>query len=465
MTGSFSSLNTALTALRYHRVTLDVASNNVANAATEGYTRRRAVGESLGAGAVPALWSRYPDGLDAVGGGVGVKGVDRLSDGLLDARSRSENGRSSYLQLRSTVLQRVESGIGEPGTTGVAASLSSFRASWHDLANTPESGAARGQVLARAEALVDAVHAQAAAIDEESATQRVSLMSQVSEVNTRAGELAATNRAISAAALDGVDASDLLDQRDQIAMRLAQLTGGKAVTRPDGGFDFNVGSVALVSGVQAGTLAIATGVTATGAADGNPVTLSVTLNATTTTPGALGGEIGATTELLDTTLPGYASGLANVVETLATQVNGLHTAGYDATGAAGQPFFSFTAGDAARTLGVNLTSATQVAAAATAGGVIDGTQADRLAATGSAEDAYTALVTGFGTQVASAQRLSSTQDLLTQQVDSAREQLSGVNLDEEMVTMLAAQRAYEAAARVMTVVDSVLDTLINRTAR
>lgn len=61
------------------------------------------------------------------------------------------------------------------------------------------------------------------------------------------------------------------------------------------------------------------------------------------------------------------------------------------------------------------------------------------------------------------QRLATTQQLLTAQVDSAREQLSGVNLDEEMVSMLSAQRSYEAAARVMTVVDSVLDTLINRT--
>ena len=41
--------------------------------------------------------------------------------------------------------------------------------------------------------------------------------------------------------------------------------------------------------------------------------------------------------------------------------------------------------------------------------------------------------------------------------------LAGVNLDEETVNMLAAQHAYEAAARVMTTLDSVLDTLINRT--
>jgi flagellar hook-associated protein 1 FlgK len=73
------------------------------------------------------------------------------------------------------------------------------------------------------------------------------------------------------------------------------------------------------------------------------------------------------------------------------------------------------------------------------------------------------LVSGFGTTVSSVKRLAATQQTLTSQVDASREQLAGVNLDEETVTMLAAQHAYEAAARVMTTLDSVLDTLINRT--
>ena len=65
--------------------------------------------------------------------------------------------------------------------------------------------------------------------------------------------------------------------------------------------------------------------------------------------------------------------------------------------------------------------------------------------------------------MASARRVADNQRTLTSQVDGAREQLAGVSIDEEMVTMMQAQRAYEAAARVMTTLDSVLDTLINRT--
>ena len=56
--GNFSSLNTALSAMRYQQVALDIASTNVANGGTDGYVRRRVVGETVGSGAVPAVWSR-----------------------------------------------------------------------------------------------------------------------------------------------------------------------------------------------------------------------------------------------------------------------------------------------------------------------------------------------------------------------------------------------------------------------
>ena len=73
------------------------------------------------------------------------------------------------------------------------------------------------------------------------------------------------------------------------------------------------------------------------------------------------------------------------------------------------------------------------------------------------------LVAATGGVEAVKQRLAANQQALTAQVDGSREQLSGVNLDEEMTLLLAHQRAYEAAARVMSTVDTVLDTLINRT--
>ncbi len=133
MSGTLSSLNTALSALRYNRVAMDVASHNIANVATEGYNRRRVEGESLGAPTVPARWSTY----QGAGGGVATSGIARLNDALLDSRARTEHSSLSYLQLRATALARMESGVGEPGDAGVAAAMADFRSSWHAPTSPP----------------------------------------------------------------------------------------------------------------------------------------------------------------------------------------------------------------------------------------------------------------------------------------------------------------------------------------
>jgi flagellar hook-associated protein 1 FlgK len=460
MSGSFTSLNTALSALRYNRVAMDVASGNIANVGTAGYARRRVNAEAVGAPSQPAMWSRYDGG----GDGVAVSGVDRMADALLDVRARREHGNQGYLDVRQSVLERVESGIGEPGDNGVAAAIADFRSAWHDLANNPGSDAARAQLLGRAASLADSLHVQARNIEAESGDLRSRALADVAEINTVAGDLAGTNKSIAIASLNGTDAGVLLDQRDQLALRLSELTGATTSQRADGGFDVSVNGVPLVTGQNAGTLQIASGITATGAADGNPITFTISDGSgTVAVPAGMTGDLGGVTDLLTTTLPAYAAGLGAVAKQLADEINTQHEAGYDAAGNPGQAFFSYDPTDPAGTIAVALTGPGQIAASSIPGGGLDAANATALAGVTGVEDSYQRLVNGFGTAVASVRRLAANQQVLTSQVDGSREQLSGVNLDEEMVTMSSAQRAYEAAARVMTTVDSVLDTLINRT--
>ncbi len=460
MTGTFSSLNTALSALRYNRVAMDVASGNIANVATDGYARRRVDGVAVAGSTQAAMWSRY----DGAGDGVAVRGIQRMTDVLLDARVRAEHGNQHYFDVRRTVLERVEQGIGEPGDNGVSAALAQFRSSWHDLANNPANGAARSQVLARGATLAGALATQSRNIDSEAGAQRVGLLSAVDEVNSLAGSLADTNRAIAVGNLNGTDVGVLLDSRDMLTLRLSELTGSTATIRTDGGADVTVRGVSLVSGKDAGTLTITSGVTPSGGADGSPVSFSiVNAGVPTAVVGTLGGEAGAVVELLDTTLPGYRAGLDAVARELADTVNTAHQSGYDSAGNPGAAFFSYDPTAAASTLAVALTDPAQVAASSVPGGGLDSGNADRIGAAGSAEGRYQQLVSGFGTTVLSARRASANQQALTNQFDSAREQLAGVNLDEEMVNMMSAQRAYEAAARVLNTLDSVMDTLINRT--
>jgi flagellar hook-associated protein 1 FlgK len=461
VSATFASFNSALSALRYNQVLMDTASGNIANVSTEGYARRRAVGEAMGAPAVPAMWSRY----DGSGDGVRTSGIDRMVDPFLDARSRREHGNLAYLDTRQATLERVEAGLGEPGDKGVSAALADFRQGFHDLANNPNSDAARGQVLSRAGILADAIRVQSTNIGSEENDQRYRLLTNVGEVNTLAADLAATNKSIATATFNGTDAGTLLDKRDQLAMRISELTGAVATQRPDGGFDMSVGGVALVTGRDAGTFEIASGVAADGSADGSPVSFSITTPAgvSTAVPDGLRGEIGATKDLLNVTLPAYRAGLGSIAKTLADEMNTQHQAGFDASGAPGGALFTYDPADPAGSLAVAITDPADVAASSIGGGVVQGENATALANGITVEDDYQRLVNGFGSEVASVRRLAANQETLTGQVDASREQVSGINLDEEMVSMLQAQHAYEAAARVMTTIDSVLDTLINRT--
>jgi flagellar hook-associated protein 1 FlgK len=78
-------------------------------------------------------------------------------------------------------------------------------------------------------------------------------------------------------------------------------------------------------------------------------------------------------------------------------------------------------------------------------------------------DFYSQLVGQIGTASSQATEMSQNQQLVLDQLNTQVQQVSGVSLDEEATDMLRFQHAYQAAARVITTMDQMLDTLINST--
>jgi flagellar hook-associated protein 1 FlgK len=458
MSGTFSSLSSALSALRYNRVAMDVASGNVANAGTEGYARRQVIGQATGAPAVPAMWSRW----DVAGGdGVQPGGVTRMVDPLLDARSRTEHASLSYHDTRSTSLVRFETTLGEPGDNGVSAALSAFKAGWHDVANNPGDLAARSQLLARAETLAGAVRAQDRAVTTEWGDQRTRLDAQVAEVNQVAKQLADLNVGLRNAHVAGTDAGVLLDQRDQLTLRLAELTGSKTNVKDDSTVEVELAGKLLVSSGTSYDVTVSGNQEMDGT-DG-PVTIAATGPAATTgvvTP--LGGEMGGSYAVLTQDLPGYRAKLDAFATELATKVNAQQASGQGLNNPGVQGVAMFN-GATAGTLTVAFDNPDLVAAAKLGAGELDNSNATTMAGLDMGAKSYRELITSFGVTVSTSKQAVANQAIMAAQVDGSREALSGISIDEEMVNLLAAQRGYEGAARVLTEMDSMLDTLINRT--
>jgi len=469
MTGTFGSLNIARSGLQYQQLAIDIADTNISNVNTPGYTRKRAEAMQIGGTTNPTMWSTYT----GHGDGVVAASVKRLSDVLLDTRARRENANLSYLTVQQSSLTRMETLINEPSKAGVNQAISDFKAALQDLANNPQLPAAREATLAKAQSLAAALNNQSRNLDAEVGDLAVNAAHDVAAVNDDAEQIANLNHQIFLNAQSGTDVSDLEDKRDQLALDIANKAGGVVTVQADGRYTVTIGGATLVDGSPAGD-GHAGSLSLSGDAATGTLAFSLTQPDGTSIPDPSdpaaaslvpSGELGGIQVLTNTTIPTYRSGLNAVAATLADQVNAAQEAGYDLAGnsAAGAPIFAYTPGNPAGTLTVVMTDPTRLAAAAGAGQVYDGTNADALTTAADVSDAYQRLVSQLGATAAGINAKTSNQQALTSQIGNEQQQLAGVSIDEETINLMQAQRAYEASARVLTVLDSMLNTLINHT--
>ncbi len=88
-----------------------------------------------------------------------------------------------------------------------------------------------------------------------------------------------------------------------------------------------------------------------------------------------------------------------------------------------------------------------------------GTPADAI--DGTLGQFYTGAASNFGQALSTANARVTDQTSITNLVRSQRDSVSGVSLDEEMADLVKFQRAFQASSRVFTVVDDLLDTVVN----
>jgi flagellar hook-associated protein 1 len=460
MASSFGGINTALTSLYAQRRALDVTGQNIANANTEGYTRQRAEMQSQVGSISPALYART----DGLGTGVAVSDVQRLRDEFLENRGRTEHGKSAYLTQQTSAYNAIEDVFAEPGDTALAAQLHDMWGGWNDVANNPQLTATRSTLLQQSATVADGLNSAHTSLTTQWSQNRTQLAAYADEVNTAAGTSAQLNDSIVKAKATGLTVNELEDRRDLQVMKLSELTGASASYRQNGAVDVFVGNSTLVSEFTTRKLEVS-GATRLDDQVTDPMTLRW---ADTKTPAQAGGTMGAMADTMTTIIPAISDALNSVAKNLADKVNALHSGGFSKDGSSGMDFFtSSTGGDiTAGTIRLAITDPDQVATSAAAG-TLDNSVADQMADLGSALDGpdreYQGMIGQLGVAAQASGRRNEIQATVTEQVDASREAHSGVNLDEEMTNLLTYQRGYEAASRVLTTIDSMLDQLINRT--
>lgn len=455
MGSSFGGINTALTSLYAQRRGLDVTGQNIANANTEGYTRQR-VTMTAQVGSLSAAMYAKTDGL---GTGVAVTDVQRLRDEFLENRGRSEHATDSYLKAQSASYVAIEDTLAEPGDTALAAQMRDMWGSWSDVANNPQLEAPRSALIQQSATVADQLNGAHEALARQWKQNESQMDAYVFEINTTAHSVAQLNDSIVQAKASGLTVNELEDQRDVLAMRLAELTGASAAKRDNGSMDIFMGGQNLVTGTVVREVEFV-GAQRLEDQGTDPVQLQWF---DIKKPVQTGGQVGAAIDTMTTIIPDLSDDLDSVAKNLIDSVNAKHFAGFSADGTTGLNFFGgTTAGD----IKVLVQDAAKVAISATAG-TLDNSVADKIAdigdLPGGPDREYQGVIGKLGVDSQGSARRAEIQSVVTEQVDAAREGEAGVNLDEEMTNLLTYQRGYEAASRVLTTIDSMLDQLINRT--
>lgn len=428
MPGLTLSLETAKNTLLNMQVQLQTASHNISNAESKGYARQKVI-----LAANPANWSSG----GWLGTGAGVVTVMQMRDQYIEQQlMRSISDESQYGGLASQ-LDTIQAVFSDDGSTGISEALGDFWDTWDRLAQSPDGVSEQSALYESAKNLAQNIRT---AYDHLNTIATDDIPSQIEDTANQANELIQTiadlNKAILKNESPGYPANDLRDARYQALKDLSELVPVKfsendnntlTVTTTDAD-----GEVTLISGSEVKNL----------------------LDADSTISGGRLGGLRTAQEKANS----YIDRLNTFATNLMAQVNAIHeqddgTAVFTGNNAsdiiAKDDFLSGqgTADEATRALKIAELQDSKI------------TFPD-LTLSLTFSDYLADVQRQIGTDTSSAHTSESYSQAQRMRLDSLQQNVSGVSIDEEMVDILQFQHIYQAAAKVVTTVSSMLDVIM-----
>lgn len=442
---SLQGIQLASQAVRAHQRALELTGQNIANANTVGYSRQTTVLRSVG----PADTAGNGT-IGGVGGGVDATLAVRSHAAWLDRSADSLRAQVGGSDVKSQLATRVEELSGEPGTSGLQATMDRFFTAYQAVADNPNDISLRSAAIRSAGEVADRFAQQIGDLELVRQDTLAAAQGNVDTVNSLTKQVASLSAQIGSLQSTGQPASELLDQRDQLLEQLTTLTGASVSGREGGDVVVALDGATLVQGDHAEQIQLRSDATLT-LRDGTALS-------------APGGELAARLDAINTAIPGYQSRLAGIRDAFSTEVNRLQTSGKDLDGNPGIPIFiSNSAGVPNLNPALRSDPRRLVTGNGAAG---DGSIARSVAGLRTNEailPAYRSVVNDLANEVTDSARLSTMAKASLSQIQEMQASQTGVNLDEELASMVAQQHVYAASARLLSTYDQMLDTLIQRT--
>jgi flagellar hook-associated protein 1 len=457
MSSSGRIMDIARKALSAQQTGLNVTGQNIANVNTPGYSRQRV-----------ELQASRPaqENFGFIGQGVDVQTVQRARDGFIDSELRTEQQSMKRWETEEQSLTSIEGIFNEPSDSGLSTVLANFWDSWADLANDPQNGAARETVRESGKSLATMFNRLDTRLAELQSNLSEDLKVSVNEMNSMLVQVANLNERIASTENRGIQANDFRDTRDKLLEELSGYADIRIVEREDGAVTLSLGGRILVE--QNNIHKLGTKTITNGESTVEMPTWADDNSILSPTNGLLKGLI----ETRDEIIPEQVDNLDEMVLGIVSQVNAKHLTGYGSDGTSGTPFFDTAttgAGDIALDRRIKA-SVSAIAAAANQDSSGDGSNAEAIynlqtskfmSGNISVGDYYAAAMGKLGVQSREASFMRENQELMVEQLTKQRESVSGVSLDEEMTQLIKFQRAYQAAAKLVTTVDEMMQSVLD----
>ena len=471
MATRLSSLRSSSAALDALQRGIAVSQNNVTNASTPGYARQRMV-----------LAAAEFDLDSGLAGGVKEIGVNSSRDVFAETGVRREISLQADAQQDATQLAWIESAVDLNDAAGIASSMDRLFKSFQSWSVSPNSHSEKENVLAAAGDLAVAFNRTADSLNRISAEAEEQINETVDAVNT----LAARIRTYNEDRRNGRQSDAGVEARIYTALEeLSELVNVQAIWHQDGTVTvLAAGEAPLVVGDRAYRLEakfIETNPDPDFVGAVPPTTIRDATGADVT--GVLrSGKLGALIRLRNETLPGYLGSstqqgdLNRLAQSFADRVNAIFADGRPVPASdhhifvhEGNPVSiahklrlkdGLTAGalnpsDPSSTPAVVNGKPLRLAALARPNN--DDDRLDGL----SYISWFGKMSAQAGREVQEAREEADSRSLMATQARGLRDRLSGVSLDEEAVRLVEYQRAYQANARIVTVLDEMMQITVN----
>lgn len=427
-------------------------TSNLANIDTPGYSRQRPVlveGDPL---VVPPL---------TFGSGVVLLKLEGLRDPILELRLHSETQQQGRLDALVSALSEVQV-MFSGSDNDIGSRLSAFFNSLNQLSTDPASLSLRQAVLTAAGNLATAFRNSTRNLQLQRSSLDLNVGQAVDQVNVLTSQIAKLNGQIHTLENLNQEASDFVDQRNVLIRQLSSLID-VSVIQSDNGITLTTSNgTALVADQRSFALDVQMDVSGVQHIFGQGSDI---------TTGLTGGKIAGLIEARDQKIPGILADLDTLAAGLADAVNAAHRQGFDLSGNAGGDFFvppPVGGQGAAAGFAVNLTDPALLAASSDGSpgsngnlALLSAVQNQAIAGGRTPTDFYADLVFRVGSDVANGVADLDASQLVLRQLEDQRASVSGVSLDEEAANLVRYQRAFEAAARVVTTISDMTEVAVN----